>query len=796
LRIRLSIECAVATTWAVLLAVGLVSGWSQAAEPIAVEADSISYERDGGVLLAEGDVHLDWHAATLTAQTLRFERESRRLLGTGGLIFDAPEIRIEADACDLLVDDETGLLFDVNARIKDENAMFGGRRVRKRLGMRYSIKDGYFTTCTTEPGKPPDWELAGEKIDVELEGYGTIEGGRLRIRGIPVLYVPYAAFPARQRRHSGLLFPEFAISNQRGFVYRQPIFWAIDKHSDLTVTTDVETNERLGFAASYRYRPERGIDGQFELEYFNEAIRNFNDNDIVSPLFKLPPGKTLPNNRLELDGYHRQLLTRDLLLYADLLAVSDDLVLREIGTYDGNFFERAVNRSRLYTDSRVGVIGRDAYTSYGVGAKGYQNLTGPVPAPGESVPPPDDRSGSNDLTLQNPFNAWAAHDGRLGPLSYTVEGAVDQFYRDENVDGQRMDLLARVERSLLSNPVLRSYAWASGRFTGYHNDNQTQRDPTGAFVRRLDPYGTRGIVEAGVDVRSGIGRTFRLDADQALQDSATQRTAAKASSPESVGLADMRRFSSLRHTIEPFAGFRFTSNASQNDLPLYDGVDRIDDRTVLTYGVVSRFLFTEAYGGTAELARLSLAQSYNTTEKVLDDHFSDVDLTGAITPVAGMFISGLASYNVGASSLQGAAAAVSYTRFSLPKLDVKRSRVDAIYRYVRKDAVDTETEGLETIEGRTVLALTNTFSVGFNGRYDFVSDRAIEKGGGVRFQAACGCWSIDLGVIDRVNPNELEVLIRFELTGLASVGSSALSYDTPGLATFDRDLIDARRNGW
>jgi hypothetical protein len=129
-------------------------------------------------------------------------------------------------------------------------------------------------------------------------------------------------------------------------------------------------------------------------------------------------------------------------------------------------------------------------------------------------------------------------------------------------------------------------------------------------------------------------------------------------------------------------------------------------------------------------------------------------------------------------------------------VDTKRSRFDAVYRFVRKEAVVTEEEGIETLEGRTVLALTDTVSIGFSGRYDFIGGTAVEKGGGILLQSSCRCWSLDVGVLDSVNPDELQFRIRIELAGLAGLGSSALSYETPGLAVLDRGLAGAYRNGW
>jgi lipopolysaccharide assembly outer membrane protein LptD (OstA) len=110
--------------------------------------------------------------------------------------------------------------------------------------------------------------------------------------------------------------------------------------------------------------------------------------------------------------------------------------------------------------------------------------------------------------------------------------------------------------------------------------------------------------------------------------------------------------------------------------------------------------------------------------------------------------------------------------------------------------VPTAEQGLETLEARTILALTDTFAVGFNGRYDFVGQELVESGGGIRIESSCHCWTIDLGVINRSNPDETQFRVALELGGLGGFGSSALRYKTTGLSGFDTDVARAGRYGW
>jgi lipopolysaccharide assembly outer membrane protein LptD (OstA) len=809
---------------------------------VEIEAGQISYQKAGTVLQATGGVQARWDGQSLTADSVLYERDVGRLSADGGLRLETPAVLLEASECELYIEEETGRLRDVAVEVKDSSSHFGGRVVDKLPGLRFKLKDGFFTTCKMEEGRSPDWSVTGQRSEVQVDGYGRVRGAALRVRGVPVLYFPYLVFPAITRRQSGLLMPRVGASDQRGFVYSQPYFWAIDKHQDLTVTADIETAERLGLGLDYRYRPSARTAGAAELHYYNEAIRGDNGTAVKSPLFQLKPGEHIPENRAVFTLGHRQWIGSNRELYADALIVSDDLVLRETDAVDSGFLAREPRRTRRYTGSRLGLLSTVddpdlGFATYALRGSYFQDLVGP------------DR-----FTLQQPARLWSSADGDLpGNFGWVIDSEFGAFHRTESMHGQRLDMAATLERPLLTGRgPFRASTWARGRLTGYHNDNpnfldlappdpeEPPEEPdddvvngVGEFLARLDPYAGRAVGEAGIDLRTGFVRAYELQSGQpkeppqapaalppalpspgelpvsALDDRSGwsgSRTddlgfplrSTRASAPGIWGEGGMvRRFSAIHHTIEPFSGLRFTTGSSERDLPLYDATDRIDDRTTATYGVASRFLFTEASSGrTSELANMSLAQTYNLEEEVVDDHFSDIDGTLGLVPTRDVSFSGLASYNVGTSSMRGAAAILTVDRLQLPLTGTRRSEIEAAYRFVRRGAVETAEEGLETVEARTILALTDRFAIGLNGRYDFVGNELVESGGGFRIESDCHCWTIDIGATNRVNPDETQFRIQVELAGLGSLGSSALSYRSIGLTGFDAIGPGVRRYGW
>jgi len=62
----------------------------------------------------------------------------------------------------------------------------------------------------------PDWNITGSEVKVTVEGYGTIKNSAFRVRGLPIIYIPYMIFPAKAKRQTGLLPPRVGYSTLNG----------------------------------------------------------------------------------------------------------------------------------------------------------------------------------------------------------------------------------------------------------------------------------------------------------------------------------------------------------------------------------------------------------------------------------------------------------------------------------------------------------------------------------------------------------------------------------------------------
>lgn len=127
----------------------------------------------------------------------------------------------------------------------------------------------------------PLWKMASERslYDSEAE-YMKIYNAKVYFMDVPVLYSPYMAFSTNNKRSSGLLFPLFGISSQEGFVYEQPIFWAISDSMDLEVNPQIRTRRGYGIYGTYRFVDTDHSKGALRIGYFKDKAQYVSDNNL------------------------------------------------------------------------------------------------------------------------------------------------------------------------------------------------------------------------------------------------------------------------------------------------------------------------------------------------------------------------------------------------------------------------------------------------------------------------------------------------------------------------------------
>lgn len=132
----------------------------------------------------------------------------------------------------------------------------------------YELNSGLVSSCNPQD---PDWTLRfSSGLYDDEEQWMELYNARLYVGSVPVMYIPYIAYPTDKTRRSGLLRPIIGLSGDEGFMYQQPIFIAEDPQWDLEITPQIRTNRGKGVYSTLRFVDSASAFGSLTVGGFKE----------------------------------------------------------------------------------------------------------------------------------------------------------------------------------------------------------------------------------------------------------------------------------------------------------------------------------------------------------------------------------------------------------------------------------------------------------------------------------------------------------------------------------------------
>jgi LPS-assembly protein len=766
--------------------------------PVDITGRTFFYDYKTDSFVVNGDAVITQYKTVLTADQAEFNRRDRIAHATGKVHIVDPLGDIRADEGTLNLNDESGVLTNATITNHDKSYLLKGDQVEKLPGQRYKVMHGFFTTCGCDP-EDPDWSVTGQQMDVHMGATGTAREGYFDVLNHPIAYFPYFVFPADTDRSSGLLGPRLGESGFRGFQLLQPFYWDINKNSDATVALDLETSLRVGALAEYRLITGEGdyfiIDGGF----YNEVLRS--EHSRTSPVDSQLADPDIPINRYNLLGMMREHLTPNLVVYGDGATVSDSLTLRELNVWT---LSRTVQPGIAYPSGLKDL--RDALSDVGI-LDSYDNGFARVQG-----------TWNEDLIQPQRFALQTLPDlllsgreqlpGGLAYIDYDVQG--DNFWRVHGQEGVRLDLSPRVTVPFRLGDYL--YGW------GTLGLRETLYSVSGDLINVI-PVGT-----GGREFNNGLILGALGDGGFHSREMITG-SAGLGTEIEKVYDVGWLGIDKIKHTIEPFATYAYVPSINQSQLPLFDEIDRVEPRSLFTYGMVWHFyakLARTAAAGVAdedaepddqesgsflpfrarsstdgsavvELLRLSLLHAYDASHAIAKGatRFADLDLRATAFPTNVWSLGGLLGYSPVTGGIRNASVGLTFQPWwtiNQPKLYLGKAEAGSFleisYDYIAPGP-STNKPGQSAnlsqfISGRLYYDLSDRFLGDLAHRvgvyvapsYDFVKHKVISAEYGLRLKSPCDCWAFDMGVTKTINPSDTSYQFQVTLGGLGSVGQS------------------------
>ena len=223
---------------------------------ISFEADTVSVNDEDGSMLAVGNVQMKQAGMTLTADEVRYNRDSDRAVANGNVVLVDADGAIHKSDMMVLDTEFTHIVAEtLRSRYPDGSFFIADSGDIKTDSI--SVFDGSrFSPCDCEfeNGETPIWDLRATSTRHNVETSTIIHRNvRMHILNLPILYLPYLAHPDWSvRRRSGFLAPSFVVNSDLGLTAFIPYYQVIDDTRDIEFTP--YRYQHRGNALKTRYR--------------------------------------------------------------------------------------------------------------------------------------------------------------------------------------------------------------------------------------------------------------------------------------------------------------------------------------------------------------------------------------------------------------------------------------------------------------------------------------------------------------------------------------------------------------
>jgi LPS-assembly protein len=219
---------------------------------LAASANSSELQQDrqakfsGDVYIANGDMRV--YAAEAIV-----DQETEILTLSGNVVIRDNNLLMQGTAATINTTDSTGNIENAEYVLHDAHMRGEATTIERESQTIANLQQSFITHCAPDSNA---WSMKASKIVLNQEtGMGTATHAVIKVKDVPVMYVPYITYPIDGKRRTGLLWPSIAASDE-GIDITQPIYLNIAPNWDATL--------------SPRYIGDRGLATELEVRHLNK----------------------------------------------------------------------------------------------------------------------------------------------------------------------------------------------------------------------------------------------------------------------------------------------------------------------------------------------------------------------------------------------------------------------------------------------------------------------------------------------------------------------------------------------
>lgn len=386
-------------------------------DPIAFSADELQVTDGDRRVIAIGNVEIIQAPRILNADRVEYDRQTGLMIAEGNVnLTENNQNVVFADRFEITGDLKNGFADHIKILMADDSrlAALGGERRDGSKSVLEKVVYSPCALCKDDPTKPPIWQVKANKaIHDETTQDVIYRDAVLEFAGVPVFYTPYFSHPAPDvYQRSGLLSTTIGSDSDLGGIIRTYSYLALDPYFDATVEATATTKQGELLGTEIRKRWDFGLlDIGGSLSNAERSRGTGSSKQTFDPNGR---GHFFANGRFDLTDEWRSGL--------DIMRASDDTYLREF-----NYSDEDILRNRLYAE----YFNRRDYAA--INAYYFQDLRPGIPEDSPYVVP-----WMNYQMLGDPGETFG---GR-----WQFDTGLQSLYRPEGADSYRFSVAGDWER--------------------------------------------------------------------------------------------------------------------------------------------------------------------------------------------------------------------------------------------------------------------------------------------------------------------------------------------------------------
>jgi lipopolysaccharide assembly outer membrane protein LptD (OstA) len=236
--------------------------------------DSIRVDIEHEIVYLYGNATVDYEDLNLTANYIVIDMANKELFAQGtkdtaGVLSGTPEFsqgdqKFRSNEIRYNFQTKKGRINYVIT--KEGEGYIHGEVVKKDPENNFYIKNGQYTTCDLDT---PHFAISSRKLKVISKNKIVTGPAYLTIEQIPTpILIPFGFFPNKAGRSSGIIFPSFGESAQRGFYFQHlGYYFGFSDYFNLALTSDIYTKGSYTVDAISSYKKKYRYQGNLRFSY-------------------------------------------------------------------------------------------------------------------------------------------------------------------------------------------------------------------------------------------------------------------------------------------------------------------------------------------------------------------------------------------------------------------------------------------------------------------------------------------------------------------------------------------------